>query len=142
MSELGAPNELFSAVSFVAFVFCFIPLYWHLEGTFLSLLTCTQIWLTGSTRSLECRNVHGHFLDWIGLPELLYQLNHLESQRYRLGSHLVRHQYVLRFLFWLKLSRLTGDQVLALWSQCPLASHVRLSLSTAVFTRYRPCARS
>ncbi|KAI0035537.1 pheromone A receptor-domain-containing protein [Vararia minispora EC-137] len=29
---VGAPNELFSAISFVAFVLCVIPLYWHLEA--------------------------------------------------------------------------------------------------------------
>jgi hypothetical protein len=26
------PNQLYTAFSFIGFVFCVIPLYWHLEG--------------------------------------------------------------------------------------------------------------
>lgn len=26
------PNELYSAFSFIGFVFCTIPLYWHFKG--------------------------------------------------------------------------------------------------------------
>jgi hypothetical protein len=27
------PNELYSAFSFIGFVFCVIPFYWHFKGT-------------------------------------------------------------------------------------------------------------
>jgi hypothetical protein len=27
------PNEVYTAFSFIGFVFCAIPFYWHLEGT-------------------------------------------------------------------------------------------------------------
>jgi hypothetical protein len=31
-STMTYPNQIYSAFSFIGFIFCVIPLYWHLEG--------------------------------------------------------------------------------------------------------------
>lgn len=66
------PNELFSALSFIGFVMCTIPFYWHLEGMrryFLRwahiLMTYCTAWSTGTCL----------YMFWAGLGCLLECIN-------------------------------------------------------------------
>ena len=66
------PNELYTAFSFIGFVLCAIPLYWHLEGTWDYLRDCsTQFqdygaaWNTGTCL----------YMIWAGLGCLIQCVN-------------------------------------------------------------------
>jgi pheromone a factor receptor len=68
------PNELYTAFSFIGFVFCAIPFYWHLEGNWnylcpwnnlLRLDGTVTAWNTGTCL----------FMVWTGLGCLLQSIN-------------------------------------------------------------------
>ncbi|KAI0299539.1 GPCR fungal pheromone mating factor [Russula brevipes] len=50
------PNALFSACSFIGFVLCAIPFYWHLEGHSLDAGTCLFMVWTGLECLMQCIN--------------------------------------------------------------------------------------
>ena len=81
-------NELYTAFSFIGFVMCAIPLYWHLEGT-------EEFALLGSPHteiawhSLEYRHLLVHVLDWSWMPDTMHQLDRMEQKYGQQGSDLV-----------------------------------------------------
>jgi hypothetical protein len=82
------PNELYTAFSFIGFVMCAIPFYWHLEGT------CDYSrgggsWSNNAPRSLEYRHMLVHGLDRRWLSNAVCQLDRLEQQHDKQGPGLL-----------------------------------------------------
>ena len=70
------PNGVFTAFSFIGFVLCTIPLYWHLEGTLkhshnLSISKDAHL-------SLEYGHLLVHDLGWAWMPLAMHQLDRME----------------------------------------------------------------
>ena len=85
------PNEVYSAFSFIGFVLCTIPLYWHLEG---NVTVDVHSWLKYSVLilkfySLQCRHLLIYDLDrsWMSLP--MHQLDRMEQEHDQQGSGLL-----------------------------------------------------
>ena len=73
------PNELYTAFSFIGFVLCAIPIYWHFEGQ----LYCTNRQSTefkNPRRSSEHRNMLVHGMDWSRLSDTMHQLHRMEQK--------------------------------------------------------------
>lgn len=83
---MAYPNGLYSAFSFIGFLFCLIPLYWHLEGIFVPRL-CPS--LDSRASSLECRHRLVNGLGWPGLFEWIHQFGRLGPQHSKCGPGLV-----------------------------------------------------
>src|ERR1700733_12098978 len=66
------PNELFSACSFIGFVMCVIPFYWHLEGMFVIFPSLERILRTYGTawNTGTCL-----YMAWTGIGCLLESIN-------------------------------------------------------------------
>jgi len=66
---MGPPsNEVYTAFSFIGFLMCVVPFYWHLEGTWEHFPgSCTGSKHTLTSHSLEYRNLPVHGLDrsWV-----------------------------------------------------------------------------
>jgi hypothetical protein len=86
---MAIPNQLFTAFSFIGFLLCAIPLYWHLEGELFARLPFVTIIDPLSGSSLECWHFLVHCLGWLGLFESFYQLDRLEQHSVKRGSSLV-----------------------------------------------------
>jgi hypothetical protein len=96
---MAPPNALFSTFSFIGFLFCAIPLYWHLEGKLhptravlsvsheLTVLALAASPLPSS--SVECRHFLVYGLGWPGLFECFHQLGRLEPLRRKCRPRLV-----------------------------------------------------
>lgn len=56
------PNEAYTAFSFIGFVLCAIPLYWHLEGN-VDIHTGWSTYFKLVWLSSECRHLLIHDLD-------------------------------------------------------------------------------
>jgi hypothetical protein len=93
---MAYPNGIFSAFSFIGFLFCLIPLYWHLEGIFVrrrpcplvgihKLIDCSRV----SLFSLECGHHVIYGLGWPGLFKRIHQFGRLEQQHGKCGPGLV-----------------------------------------------------
>ena len=83
------PNGVYTAFSFIGFVLCAIPFYWHLEGTWNyshDLTTPKNVRL-----SLEYGHLHVHVLDRSWMPGAMYQFDCMEQQYDRQGSCLLRY---------------------------------------------------
>jgi hypothetical protein len=83
------PNQLFSAFSFIGFLLCAIPLYWHLEGEPFPDLPLVIILDTPLKLSLECWHFFVHSLGWPRLFESFHQLGRLEQHSVKRSSNLV-----------------------------------------------------
>ena len=82
------PNEVFSAFSFIGFVMCAIPFYWHLEGT----RRYCRRWSTRSEdkrHSLEYGHLLVHVLDWPWMPNRMHQLDCVEQEHSSEGCSLL-----------------------------------------------------
>ena len=82
------PNEVYTAFSFIGFVLCAIPLYWHLEGTW----KYARGWSTHSNivcRSFECGDMLIHYLDRSWMFYAMHQLDHMEQEHDRQVSGLL-----------------------------------------------------
>jgi pheromone a factor receptor len=66
LSLMAYPNGLFSAFSFIGFLLCLIPLYWHLEGKFRPTLASTHNRLT-TLAPLAWNVGTSLFMAWAGL---------------------------------------------------------------------------
>ncbi len=75
------PNELYSALSFIGFVLCVIPFYWHLEGNVEAF-----IWPGYSSKNVtvRCSSEYGHVLvhdlDRSWMPLAIHQLDRVEQE--------------------------------------------------------------
>jgi len=83
------PNQVYTAFSFLGFVLCAVPFYWHLEGT--SNFRCMLRARDPGTlpRSLEHRHMYVHGLDRSGLFVPMRQLDRLEQKHHRPGTGLL-----------------------------------------------------
>jgi hypothetical protein len=73
------PNEVYTAFSFIGFVLCAIPLYWHLEGTW----KYSRVWNTHFKivpRSLEYGHMLVHDLGWSWMPFAMHQFDRMEQK--------------------------------------------------------------
>jgi hypothetical protein len=89
---MGYPNGLYSAFSFIGFLLCLIPLYWHLEGIFvrrLALRLIHKLMDYPRASSLECGRHLIYGLGWPGLLEWIHQFGRLEPQYSKCGPGLV-----------------------------------------------------
>jgi hypothetical protein len=76
---MSPPNEVFSTFSFLGFVMCAIPFYWHLEGT----RRYFRHWSTHSDdirHSLEYGHLLVYVLDWPWMPGKFHQLDCVEQE--------------------------------------------------------------
>jgi len=77
---MGAPsNEVYSAFSFIGFVMCAIPLYWHLEGMW-RYFRCWGTHTENVWHSLEYGNLLVYGLDWHRVPFRKHQLDRVEQK--------------------------------------------------------------
>jgi pheromone a factor receptor len=70
-------NEFYAAFSFIGFVLCAIPFYWHLEGTWRN----SRFWsmhFENAWHSLEYWHMLVHGLDWSWMPDTMHQLDRME----------------------------------------------------------------
>ena len=88
------PNELYTAFSFIGFVFCAIPFYWHLEGGWKH---WAFTWLEYSSKigrhSLEYGHLLVYDLDRSRMLVAIHQLHRMERERDQQGSGLLRYRY-------------------------------------------------
>jgi hypothetical protein len=83
------PNEVYTAFSFVGFVLCIIPLYWHLEGTWnYSHDSSTP---KNVRLSLEYGHLLVHDLGRARMPFAMHQLDRMEQEYDQQGSCLLRY---------------------------------------------------
>jgi hypothetical protein len=73
------PNGVYTAFSFIGFVLCAIPFYWHLEGPWKYLVIGVLV-LKLARRSLEYRHVLVHDLGRSWMPLAMHQLNRMEQE--------------------------------------------------------------
>jgi len=82
------PTQVYSAFSFIAFVMCAIPFYWHLEGT-------RRYFHRRSTHSEDIRDSleYGHLLvyglGWCRMPVTMHQLDCVEQEHGSKGCGLL-----------------------------------------------------
>jgi hypothetical protein len=83
------PNEVYTAFSFIGFVLCAIPFYWHLQGTWKylhELSTPKNVW-----HSLEYGHLLVYDMDRAWMPNAMYQLDRMEQGYDQQGSCLLRY---------------------------------------------------
>jgi hypothetical protein len=84
------PNEVYTAFSFIGFVLCAIPLYWHLKGNVE--LKYTRGWSIHSKIarcSFECGHLLIHDLDRSWMSLAMHQLDRMEQEHDQQGSGLL-----------------------------------------------------
>ena len=83
------PNQVYTAFSFIGFIMCVIPFYWHLEGTssFRCILGARD--LRTLPCSMEYRDLSVHVLDWPWLLDPVRQLDRLEREHHQPGTSLL-----------------------------------------------------
>ena len=72
------PNEVYSAFSFIGFVFCVIPFYWHLKGKVRSHLNA--VLFLRMIDSSEYKHLLVYDLDRSGMPLAMCQLDRMEQE--------------------------------------------------------------
>jgi hypothetical protein len=72
------PNELYTAFSFIGFVFCTIPFYWHLEGIVKAFSLLEHLSKIGR-HSLEYRRLLVHDLGRSWMLVAMHQLHRMEQ---------------------------------------------------------------
>ena len=86
------PNQVYTAFSFVGFILCAVPFYWHLEGT----SKFRYMFITRDLRtlpySMEHRHLHVHGLDGYWVFDPVRQLDRLERKHHQPGTGLLRHR--------------------------------------------------
>jgi hypothetical protein len=84
------PNEVFSAFSFIGFVFCAIPFYWHLEGmwNYSHDLSTPK----NARLSLEYGHLLVHDLGRAWMSNTMHQLDRVEQEYDQQDSCLLRYQ--------------------------------------------------
>jgi hypothetical protein len=83
------PNEVYSAFSFIGFVLCAIPFYWHLEGMWkysYDLSSPKNVRL-----SLEYGHLLVHVLGRAWMSNTMHQFDCLEQKYDQQGSRLLRY---------------------------------------------------
>jgi len=73
------PNEVFTAFSFIGFVLCAIPFYWHLEGKWIYSRDWS-IHLKVVRRSLEYGHLPVHDLDRSWMLDAMHQFDRMEQE--------------------------------------------------------------
>jgi hypothetical protein len=73
------PNGVYTAFSFIGFVLCAIPFYWHLEGSWKYLVIGVPVFKL-VWRSLEYRHLLVHDLGRSWRPLAMHQLNRMEQE--------------------------------------------------------------
>ena len=71
-------SHLYAVFSFIGFVLCVIPFYWHLQGSSGTLLAFWLLALNVFFCSLEHWHLHVHGLGWPRLPCSVYQRHPVE----------------------------------------------------------------
>lgn len=84
-----APNQVYSAFSFIGFVLCTIPFYWHLEGTWVYLRDSSTVFKKIHGDSLEHGDLHVHDLDRGWMLDAMYQFDRVERKHNQQGSGLL-----------------------------------------------------
>jgi len=83
------PNQVYTAFSFLGFILCAVPFYWHLEGT--SNFRCRL--RTRDLRTLPCslerRHMYVHGLDRSWVFDPVRQLDRLEQKHHQPGTGLL-----------------------------------------------------
>ena len=82
------PNELYTTFSFIGFVLCAIPFYWHLEGKWKHSRNWHISLMTGR-HSLEYWHMLVHDLDWPWVLDAIHQLHRMEQKHDQQGSSLL-----------------------------------------------------
>jgi len=75
---MSYPNEVYTLFAFIGFLLVTIPFPWHLEGTDMFGLVDKSKIDQINEFSLEHWDLSLHGLDWISLPQSVYQFYHLE----------------------------------------------------------------
>jgi pheromone a factor receptor len=64
--------QLYAAFSFVGFVFCAVPFYWHLQGS----CDDSSVWIVGTKTFLAAWNTGTClYMAWVGLACLIQCIN-------------------------------------------------------------------
>lgn len=74
------PNQVYSAFSFIGFVLCAIPFYWHLEGTRNRFHVIGVRLPKNVRRSLEYRDMLVYVLDGPRVPGAMHQFDCVERK--------------------------------------------------------------
>jgi hypothetical protein len=81
------PNELYTVFSFIGFVLCAIPLYWHLQGTWYHVIGVLH------PKNVRCSLEYGHLLvhdlDRTRMPIAMHKLDRMEQEHDQQGSGLL-----------------------------------------------------
>ena len=85
------PNVVYTVFSFIGFVLCAIPFYWHLEGerNYLRSWNILFLRLDGTPDSLEYGYMLVHDLDRSWVLATMYQLHRMEQEHNQQGSGLL-----------------------------------------------------
>ena len=65
------PNEVYNTFSFIGFLMCAIPFYWHMEGVW-SFSGGRNIWSENALYSLEYRHLFINGLGWCRVSYAVY----------------------------------------------------------------------
>ena len=86
---MSYPNQIYTVFSFIGFVLCAIPFYWHFIGTWICSTRFEHPILTIYAPSLEYGHLLVHDLGRSRMPDTMHQLDRMEREHDQQGSGLL-----------------------------------------------------